>query len=146
MPHDLVTYDNFRLSDKTLSILGGYFFDEINSIRQYYSRENISCLVNNPGKLRVNFHGKLKDGRIDFSGAGGKFRYFAGIDGEGQYDLNARLQHAYLMQNNIESDPVKYGGLSQLREFNNQDEELDGFELVRLEVERIIDEFVGWVY
>ena len=49
------------------------------------------------------------------------------------------------MQKNIESDPVKYGGLSQLREFNNQDEELDGFELVRLEVERIIDEFVGGV-
>ena len=145
MPHDLVTYDNFRLSDKTLSILGGYFFDEINSIRQYYSRENISYLVKNPGKLRVNFHGKLKDGRIDFSGAGGKFRYFAGIDGEGQYDLNARLQHAYLMQQRIENDPVKYGGLSQLREFNNQDEELDGFELVRLEVERIIDEFVGGV-
>ena len=49
------------------------------------------------------------------------------------------------MQQRIENDPVKYGGRSQLREFNNKNEELDGFELVRLEIERMIDEFVGVV-
>jgi len=49
------------------------------------------------------------------------------------------------MQQRIENDPVKYGGRSQLRDFNNKNEELDGFELVRLEIERIIDEFVGVV-
>jgi len=32
--------------------------------------------VRDPNKLKNNFHGKVKNGRMDFSGNGGIFRYF----------------------------------------------------------------------
>lgn len=138
LPHELVTYDNFDISGETLSIFKGYIRDEIESIKQYYSRDNVKYLIDNPGTLRINFHGKVKNGRLQFGGAGGKFRYFSQLIGlNDSENLNARLQHAFLKQQEIEQSPIEYGGLSQLRQHNKQNQELDGFELVRHEINTI---------
>jgi hypothetical protein len=51
---------------------------------------------------KQNFHGNVKNGRMDFSGNGGKFRYFyglnfPGIPGEdlGNINLNQLLEYEY---------------------------------------------------
>jgi len=55
--------------------------DELDAVIQYYDKENIAHLVNNPGQRRKNYHGKeykkdgKKTGRLDLSGNGGMFRY-----------------------------------------------------------------------
>lgn len=136
MPHDLITWDKesedgsynaCRFSDNTLDIFVGYFLDELNSLKQYYSRENIAYLVSHPNALYKNFHGNVKKGRMDFSGNGGLFRYMYGLD-FGYGNLNQYLQGRYELQKKIEANPVEYGGIGTIREGN---EELDGFELVR---------------
>jgi hypothetical protein len=38
MPHNLVSYDNFQLDQYTMDLLVGYFRDEFNSVKQYYSK------------------------------------------------------------------------------------------------------------
>lgn len=89
LPKDLLTYDKksadgsfnkMRFSNKTLDIFVNYLLDELESIEQYYDREYIQSLIDNSGAVKKNYHGKIKKGRLDFSGNAGKFRYF--------YDLN----------------------------------------------------------
>jgi len=45
----------------------------------YYSEKNIRELINNPNLLIQNYHGDIVDGRLDFSGNGGLFRYLYDI-------------------------------------------------------------------
>ena len=68
-----------RFSNETLSRFAGYFLDEINSLIAYYSEKNIQELINNPNLLIQNYHGDIVDGRLDFSGNGGLFRYLYDI-------------------------------------------------------------------
>lgn len=142
LPHDLITYDitaadgtfqEKRFSTKTLNIFAGYWNDEINTLLGYYDRSTIEELKNNPNKRRKNYHGKFKNGRMDFSGNGGIFRYMYDIEIKNGMNLNEYLQSQYEIQKKIEADGNKYGGLNQLREIdeNGNQLELDGFELVR---------------
>lgn len=139
-PHDILTttYENDqikanRFSDDTLSIFEGYFRDELRSLMQYYDKENIKQLVEHPERLKANFHGKVKNGRMDFSGNGGKFRYFYGLLDDYGLNLNEALEAAWKKQQFMENP--EYGtGVYQIRK---DDQELDGFELVREKLDEI---------
>lgn len=142
LPHDLITYDidskngtylKQRFSKKTLDIFVGYFSDEMESLIQYYDRSNIEYLKNNPNKLRKNYHGKFKNGRMDFSGNGGLFRYMYDIEIKNGMNLNEYLESQYEIQKKLEADGGKYGGIESLREHDDKGNQLefDGFELVR---------------
>lgn len=133
MPHNCVTYDNFQLDSSTLDRLRGYFIDEFNSVKQYYSRENVKYILENPSALRKNFHGKIKDGKLQFGGNGGLFRYFSDIFGkEGVKDLNSRLNYLYLKQQR----DMEVNGKLEYRNIN-EDGEIDGFESIREELDRL---------
>jgi hypothetical protein len=77
---------------------------------------------------------------MDFSGNGGKFRYFYGLNYSGRegeslngLNLNQLLEYEYLRQQN-EEDPNVGEGVSSFREGN---QELDGFEAVRTRLKEI---------
>lgn len=137
MPHNCVSYDNFQLDDYTLDLFVGYFMDEFNSIKQYYSKDNIEYLIQHPEALRKNFHGKLKNGRISWGGNGGRFRYFSDIfvnetikeDYQGSpKDLNSILHYEYLHQ---QEDMKTEEGILNIRKLRNDDKDIDGFEYIR---------------
>ena len=71
-----------QLSQGTLNIFNGYFKDEIDSLLDYYSEDNIKWLLQNPKQRIINFHSKIKNYEdsdvqyYDFGGNGGMFRYF----------------------------------------------------------------------
>lgn len=71
-----------QLSQGTLNIFNGYFKDEIDSLLDYYSEDNIKWLLKNPKQRIINFHSKIKNYKdsdvqyYDFGGNGGMFRYF----------------------------------------------------------------------
>lgn len=149
--HDLITYihtdeagkwNAMRFSEGTLNRFVGYFNDELESLKQYYDRKNIAYFVNNPGRARDNFHGKIKNGRMNMAGNGGMFRYFYDAikikdDNGKEMNLNQYLEFLYNKQQTIEKDPVKNGGLGTIREGAN---ELDGFELVRKYINELSDQ------
>lgn len=148
--HDLITYNHtdeagkwnaLRFSEGTLNRFVGYFNDELESIKQYYDRKNIAYFVNNPGRARDNFHGKIKNGRMNMAGNGGMFRYFYDAikikdDNGKELNLNQYLEFLYNKQQDIEKNPVKNGGLGTIREGDN---ELDGFELIRRYINDLSD-------
>ena len=147
LPKDLITYDIEsesgaykirRFSNNTLNIFKGYYLDEIESLKQYYSRENIEYLRTHPNARIKNFHGKFKDNRMDFSGNGGLFRYMYGLDKSHGCNLNQWLEAQYNLQKRIEQNPEQYGGLSNIREDDN---DLDGFELVRKAISEIEEQY-----
>ena len=147
MPHNLVSYDNFQLDQYTMDLLVGYFRDEFNSIKQYYSKENIEYLINHPEALRKNFHGKLKNGIISWGGNGGRFRYFSDIfvdiliDEEYQgspKDLNSILQYDYLRE---QEDMKTEDGIFNIRKLRDDDNDIDGFEYIR----QRLDKFEEWL-
>lgn len=161
--HDLQNRKNanvkyLRFGDVTIDRFCGYFLDELNSLIQYYSKENIQALVEDANKRKVNFHGKVKNGRMDFSGNGGKFRYFYGInlnttsifgnvDASRTLNLNQQIEALFKIQQQIEAGKLvslttnKSGETVADDMYNNvpigvlqnKNEEgpLDGFELVR---------------
>lgn len=154
LPHDLITYGegtqdgsikHMRFSNNTLDIFAGYFIDELSSLEQYYSRENIAYLKKNKNALRDNFHAKFKyndkigEERFEFGGNGGLFRYMYDVDMSNGCNLNQYLEALYNRQREIEEHPKQYGGVYSIRDGKN---ELDGFELVREGLKSIRDKFV----
>ncbi|QWM90615.1 hypothetical protein [uncultured phage cr61_1] len=148
--NDLGTTATPRFSNGTIQIFSNYILSEINSLIQYYSKDNIKYLINNPNKLLENFHGKVKDGRMDFSGNGGKMRYFYDVPTAniGRYvfsegtNINLALEMLFNLLKNIEDSKVAVNlanpaqltikaKLSDIRSLSGDSEELDGFELIR---------------
>ncbi len=154
MPHDLLIERESaifpgmraqRFSDETLELFANYFLDELNSLNQYYDRDNIAAVVKNSTIRKKNFHGKVKNGKMDFSGNGGKFRYFYGLEfpgipGEdvGGLNLNQLLEYEYNTQKEAE-DPIFGDGTWMYR---TSSKDLDGFEAVRRRLQEISDYFV----
>lgn len=153
LPHDLITYDegtqdgtikHLRFSNNTLNIFAGYFMDELSSLEQYYSRENIAYLKKNKNALRDNFHAKFKyndkigEERFEFGGNGGLFRYMYDIDHSYGCNLNQYLEALYNRQRSIEENPLANGGIDSIRDGKN---DLDGFELVRDGLKNIRNKF-----
>lgn len=154
LPHDLLIEREsamfpgmkaLRFSDETLELFANYFLDELTSLEQYYDRDNIAAVVKNSTIRKKNFHGKVKKGRMDFSGNGGKFRYFYGLEfpglpGEdlGGLNLNQLLEYEYNTQKEAE-DPIFGDGTWM---FRTSSKDVDGFENVRRRLGEIREYFV----
>ena len=140
-PHEVMRYEDRSYSGDVIKIFGDYFRDELGALKQYYSRDNIKYLIEHPGELRENFHGDVKKGRMDFSGNGGKFRYFYDVYKINGMNLNEMLQFEYNRQKSIESGEYKSRhGIAWLYEDEN---ELDGFELIRKFLNDIENRYFG---
>ena len=134
-----------RFSSRTLNIFAGYFIDELNTVKQYYSKDNIAYLVSHPDQLIENFHGNVKNGKLDFSGNGGKFRYFYDIpfdymNGNKQrINLNQTLEVLYKLEQKILSGELKEikgldipgDGVNKKIKKADLGKNPDGFELIR---------------
>ena len=162
--HDLITYDvddengSFRMkrfSNTTLDMFYDYYTDEINTLKQYYNRDNIAYLIAHQDKLLVNYHGKVHKGEgsrnayLDFSGNGGKFRYFYDViqksckSANGTDDvtinMNQQLELAYKRQKNamdiiFSGEGDQEAARAYLNEINQDNipiSEMDGFESIR---------------
>lgn len=70
--------DIYSYSDETLDAFAGYFLDEFNAIEDYYL--NKSQVEENQNLAIDNYHGKIKNGRMDNSGNGAYFRYFSSLN------------------------------------------------------------------
>lgn len=154
LPHDLLIERESamfpgmkaqRFSDETLDLFVDYFLDELYSLEEYYDKDNIAAIVKNKDIRKNNFHGKVKNGRMDFSGNGGKFRYFYGLEFPGLpgeelngLNLNQLLEYEYNMQKEAE-DPTSGDGNWYYR---RNSEQMDGFESVRTRLEQIRDYFI----
>lgn len=143
---DLPEVDAKRFSNATIETFIGYFMDELESLTQYYKKENVAAVIKNKNVRKKNFHGKVKDGRMDFSGNGGKFRYFYGLaykgsrdENLGELNLNQILEYEYNRQK-LEEDPAYGDGTWKFREDSG---ELDGFETVRQRLEDIKEYYFG---
>lgn len=140
-PHEIMRYEDRSYSGDVINIFAGYFRDEIEALKQYYNRANIQYLIDHPGELRENFHGDVKNGRMDFSGNGGKFRYFYDVLKINGMNLNEMLQFEYNRQKAIESGEYKSkNGIAWLYEDEN---ELDGFELIRKFLNNVEQQYFG---
>ena len=127
-----------RFSDSTINRFTNYFLDEINTLLDYYDEKNVRTIVNNKNKRIANYHGKVKNGRMDFSGNGGKFRYFYDISAE---NFNHKLEALYKLQQKIEEGAAKNKNASEADLYQNvpktvlqqilNKKDLDGFELIR---------------
>lgn len=165
--HDLTNDPDFYFrtySNKTLKIFTNYFKDELKALQQYYSKDHINTLKNDPNKRVDNFHGTFKDGRMQFDGNGGLFRYFydifAVVDGhmvvkpyveDESYsqspNLNQWLESLWNIQKQIEEGQIvdsKTGqsvGLSDIDSKLNLKnvDDVDGFELIRVKLDQLYD-------
>lgn len=66
---------NRRFSDAALNIFKNYFLSEIDAVIEYY--QNKEFVGKNPEYWRKNYHGKIKKGKVQPGGNGGRFRYFS---------------------------------------------------------------------
>lgn len=125
-PHELIV--DGKISTKVLGTFLKYFESEVLALKEYYSEENINALIKNPNKLIKNYHGKIKDGKLQFGGNGGLMRYFAnamnfkvGNDKDGAtLNINEYLQ--FLHQREVAQNRVS-----------------DGYEDVRQEIDAILN-------
>lgn len=96
--------DDYRLSDKTLDAFYNYFLSEFNAVTDYFNNKHL--VEENPNLYIKNYHGEIKNGKMDASGNGGRFRYFSSIkmrteDGTYKYfPLNRWLHQAEVAELN----------------------------------------------
>ena len=109
----------YRYSDDTLQAFADYMLDEFNAIEQYYLDK--SQVEANPNLAVDNYHGKIKNGKMDNTGNGAYFRYFSSVkmmDENGQYKYIPLNQMLYAWSkfdydNNQNQMPTR---LKQLKE------------------------------
>ena len=109
----------YHYSDDTLQAFADYMLDEFNTIEQYYLDK--SQVEQNPNLAIDNYHGKIKNGKMDNTGNGAYFRYFSSVkmkDENGKYQYIPLNQMLYAWSkfdydNNQNQMPTR---LKQLRE------------------------------
>lgn len=109
----------YHFSDDTLQAFADYMLDEFNAIEQYYLDK--SQVEQNPNLAIDNYHGKIKNGKMDNTGNGAYFRYFSSVktkDENGKYHYLPLNQLLYAWSkfdydNNKNQMPTR---LKQLRE------------------------------
>lgn len=109
----------YHYSYNTLQAFANYMLDEFNTIEQYYLDK--SQVEQNPNLAIDNYHGKIKNGKMDNSGNGAYFRYFSSVkmkDENGEYRYVPLNQMLYAWSkfdydNNQNQMPTR---LKQLRE------------------------------
>ena len=142
----------FNLHQDVINRFIQYFSDELEALIQYYDSENIKYLSEHPTEILTNYHGDLKNSRIQFGGNAGLMRYMYDVikyevqdpenPGKTKFiNLNQYLNALWELQKKIENGEVentkpngeKYVGTNN---FENP-LDLDGFELIREELARI---------
>lgn len=107
MPEDVPEFiqTERKFSKPTLGIFTNYWLDEFDAVFDYYAHKPF--IEQNP-TLRVdNYHGKIKNGKMDASGNGGRFRYFSSLRvGEDVINVNEDL--ANLEANSTNEEVMKY--------------------------------------
>lgn len=99
-----------RFSEGTLKIFANYWLDEFNAVWDYYQKKDY--IAQHP-TLRVdNYHGKIKNGKMDHTGNGGRFRYFTKLR-VGEDVINVNQDLARLEQYGTTEEVQKY--LSDLK-------------------------------
>ena len=99
-----------RFSQGTLNVFANYWLDEFNAVWDYYQKKDY--IAQHP-TLRVdNYHGKIKNGKMDHTGNGGRFRYFTKLR-VGDDVINANQDLARLEQYGTTEEVQKY--LSDLK-------------------------------
>lgn len=141
---DLLLYkdNNSKISEETINIFASYLSDELNSLKEYYSKENVKALMDNQNMLLVNFHGKVvtEDWKLpggkpfnythfDFSGNGGKFRYFYDVLKVDGLNLNQQLELQYKRELAQNKWYIEHG---------MPDNVTDGFEFIRNYLEGLL--------
>lgn len=133
-----------RFSDQTLQRFSLFYLDEINSLRDYYKREHVKELVNDPNIRIANISGGVVNGRLTFNGNGGKFRYFYDVQIEDGMNLNQKLQFLFNLQKQIEAGNVyDNNDNSVTRKITIEKltgvkkENCDGFELIRMFLDQL---------
>ena len=106
-----------QFSDRAIEIFSNYFLSELDAVIEYY--QNKDFVGKNSEYWRKNYHGKVKDGKVQPGGNGGKFRYFSII----KYDdkivyLNRDLDK--LERNHSDKDVMDY--LTALKQTLQNDE------------------------
>lgn len=142
---------DFQLSERAISIFINRMRDEIDALIAYYSKSHVQSMIKRSQDLLDNYHGSVESGRIMFDGNGGLMRYFYDVLTFDHKDpqtgktvslnLNQHLQALWELQRKIEAGEVeninpsgeKYVGTNNFT--NSLD--LDGFELVREELQAI---------
>ena len=107
LPEDFQTYipTNRRFSNNTLNIFVNYWLDEFDAVFDYYVHK--PYIEQNP-TLRVdNYHGKIKNGKMDASGNGGRFRYFSSLR-IGDRVINVNEDLANLEANSSNEEVMQY--------------------------------------
>ena len=100
-----------QLSQGTLNIFNGYFKDEIDSLLDYYSEDNIKWLLQNPKQRIINFHSEIKNYKdsdvqyYDFGGNGGMFRYFYKSDP--QFILESMAKVNNVLEHKISDEDIE---------------------------------------
>lgn len=146
-----------RYDSATLQRFVMYFKSELNTLREYYSEDNIKAMVEDPSERYENFSGSIdaKTGRLNCDGNGGFFRYFYDSldnlnsyskykiyneDGEEINNLNHYIQALFQLQKKImessqNNDSVEendqFRKLTPIQVFGKDVDQLDGFELIR---------------
>ena len=67
----------YRFDDSVLSIFVNYFLDDFDAVYNYYVDK--PKVEKNPYLYKKNYHGKIKDGKMQPGGNGGRFRYFTNL-------------------------------------------------------------------
>lgn len=71
---NVVTLGERVFSDRAIEIFSNYFLSELDTVIDYYNKKDY--VAANPEYWRKNYHGKIKKGKMQPGGNGGKFRYF----------------------------------------------------------------------
>nr|DAW32010.1 MAG TPA: hypothetical protein [Caudoviricetes sp.] len=102
---DLFINQERQFSDRTLNIFVNYWLDEFDAVFDYYIHKPF--VEKNP-TLRVdNYHGKIKNGKMDASGNGGRFRYFSSLRVSDKV-ININQDLANLEKNSSNEEVLQY--------------------------------------
>ena len=64
----------YEFNEEVLNIFVNYFLDDFDAVYNYYKDK--SKVEKNPNLYKKNYHGKIKNGKMQPGGNGGRFRYF----------------------------------------------------------------------
>ena len=102
---DYITFVDRKFSDNTLKVFANYWLDEFNAVWDYFQKKDY--VAQHP-TLRVdNYHGKIKNGKMDHTGNGGRFRYFTKLR-VGDEVLNVNQKLASLEQHGTTKEVQEY--------------------------------------
>lgn len=94
-----------QFSKRAIEIFSNYFLSELDSVIEYY--QNKDFVGKNREYWRKNYYGKIKDGKIQPGGNGGRFRYFSTISYDNKtIHLNKDIDK--LERNHSDNDVMQY--------------------------------------